>query len=439
MSVFHILQPGGAASSFGPSRICTDPYSQVICVLSYYGSKMISSIGGAVVSIRKWLATEQKNRSNVQPPAQRKLKIFKWKVSLRWAITSVSILVLIVTLSLFIGSQLTTSQFIPGPTDDGYNNPLKALSWSPNGKQIAVATFDGIYLWDISAKHRILIYPSSDSGIDTVTWSPNGDLIAFGGSSTPIQIWNVTTGKLNSLTSVPHSGLNVVTWAPNGKYIAFAGDNDKVEVYSFTTKKVIFENTNPAPVTALSWSSDSKRIACGDFEGTIHIIDITSGEDILRPFLAYNNPVLSLQWSPSDSLLASVGDKDAHVQIWDPTKNYPENQVSSINNPGGWWVNGIAWSPYDNEIASVDYGGTLRIWNALNSDNVVTFTDNSECARTNVVLSAITWSSDGNSLAFGHEVNNSGDCMVSSLKVVILCKSWCFMPLTLNTLFGVEP
>src|SRR5258708_5994816 len=89
-------------------------------------------IGQVVVPIKKWLnkVIKQNNSSNLQlphsykPPAQRKLKILKWKVSPRWAIISVTILILILAFSLFIRSQLYP-QILFGSSDTGYNSQVK--------------------------------------------------------------------------------------------------------------------------------------------------------------------------------------------------------------------------------------------------------------------------------------------------------------------------
>ncbi|MBV9020153.1 MAG: hypothetical protein JOZ71_05510 [Ktedonobacteraceae bacterium] len=69
------------------------------------------------------------------------------------------------------------------------------MAWSPNGKLIASAGYDGIVqLWD--ATHGNIVYTyrgHSPAQVGTMAWSPNGQFIASGGSDETVRVWKAPT------------------------------------------------------------------------------------------------------------------------------------------------------------------------------------------------------------------------------------------------------
>jgi WD40 repeat protein len=129
------------------------------------------------------------------------------------------------------------------------------------------------------------------------------------------------------------------------------------------------------PITALAWSRDGNLIASGGIDGKIHVWNILTGKKIFNPS-NYGGKVTSLAWSPiSSTLLASSSSdpSDSQVHIWDITKGDTENPMTYREQTGG--VNGIAWSPDGKEIASVDNGGTIRIWDAVTDYDLSVYLD----------------------------------------------------------------
>ncbi len=103
------------------------------------------------------------------------------------------------------------------------------MSWSPDGKKIALATKSGakdaIIIIDTKTGNQEKIELNLD-GIFSVDWSPKGDWLTFVGNTpkqSDIYIYEFDTKTLINLTNDIFSDAEP-TWAPDGKHLYFSSD-----------------------------------------------------------------------------------------------------------------------------------------------------------------------------------------------------------------------
>ncbi|MDR3668652.1 MAG: peptidase MA family metallohydrolase [Ignavibacteriaceae bacterium] len=103
------------------------------------------------------------------------------------------------------------------------------LSWSPDGKKIALSAksggYDVIYIIDVDTEDRITI-PLELDAIKSVTWSPDGKNLAFVGHNaiqSDIYLWNLDSKVLTNLTNDIFTD-NDPAWAPDSKLLYFSSD-----------------------------------------------------------------------------------------------------------------------------------------------------------------------------------------------------------------------
>jgi WD40 repeat protein len=54
-----------------------------------------------------------------------------------------------------------------------------ALSWSPDGKEVAILKKDGVVVWDIKSNQVIATFTGKAGKIDDIAWSPDNSYIAL--------------------------------------------------------------------------------------------------------------------------------------------------------------------------------------------------------------------------------------------------------------------
>ena len=131
----------------------------------------------------------------------------------------------------------------------GFGTIARSVDWSPSGKHLAVGrntiesggvtvseiqvySFDGSFL-------AALDYKTHGNTVTSVSWSPNGKYLAIGGNtaddSKEIRIYSFNGSFLTLLNSKEHGTIVYsVDWSPSGKYLAIGGETSggkEIQVY----------------------------------------------------------------------------------------------------------------------------------------------------------------------------------------------------------------
>ena len=103
------------------------------------------------------------------------------------------------------------------------------LSWSPDGKKIALSAksdgYDVVYIIDVDSENKETL-PIRLDGIKSLSWSPDGKYIAFIGHNaveSDVYVYNLQTKKTVNLTNDVFTD-NSPSWSPDSKKIYFSSD-----------------------------------------------------------------------------------------------------------------------------------------------------------------------------------------------------------------------
>ena len=334
-----------------------------------------------------------------------------------------------------LASQLITTENTPlsTPLTTHSNNPVESVAFSPDRRTLASVNINGtVRLWDVSnLQHpRPLGQLVADGGIGSLAFSPDGRTLAGGGSPNTdgegaIWLWDVSTpahprplGQPLSPNGKPlsrddGSDAESVAFSPNGRILASGGS-----VYKDTGSNIeINENTiqlwdvsspeHPRPLgqriingssyfDSLAFSPDSHTLASsetiGTADSTVQLWNVsnTAHPQPLRHSLASGNGhgFDSVAFSQS-GILAAGGNRGA-IRLWgvaDPAHPRPLGQL--ISSSSGQPVDLVAFSPDGHTLAD-DSNGTIQLWNVANP------------AEPQLISQPLSGSSNGgvNSLAF---------------------------------------
>src|SRR6266700_1772667 len=136
-------------------------------------------------------------------------------------------------------------------------------AWSPDGKQIASASFDHtVQVWNSSTGEQALTYRGHNNRVWALAWSPDGKHIASGSEDRTVQVWDERTGRTIVIYRGHTRGVQAVAWSPDGRYLASGSWDTTVQVWKVTTGHRILTYRGHADIVgAVAWSPDGKRIA----------------------------------------------------------------------------------------------------------------------------------------------------------------------------------
>jgi WD40 repeat protein len=114
---------------------------------------------------------------------------------------------------------------------------VQSVSFSPNGKQLASASWDQtIRLWNLSnlgALPQVLSTPSDRlAGISSVAFSPDGTRLASGTWDQEVQIWDLLQPKAKPIVLMGHHGyVHSVAFSPDGGLLASGSEDESVRLW----------------------------------------------------------------------------------------------------------------------------------------------------------------------------------------------------------------
>lgn len=126
--------------------------------------------------------------------------------------------------------RIANSRIEPIPTFQGLNSAdepreTRVVTFSPCGRILASLSADTIQLWDVdtmtgSLRLKHTLDGHSDYPWSTLSFSPNGQLLATSSIDKTLKIWNTTTGSLETTFECRPKKVFVWGFSPNGRFIA---------------------------------------------------------------------------------------------------------------------------------------------------------------------------------------------------------------------------
>lgn len=203
-----------------------------------------------------------------------------------------------------------------------------------------------------------------------ITFSPDGKQIASGSEDGIIKLWDTVTGSLQQTLSGHSKEITAMAFLPDGKLIMSGAHEGSVMLWDTTTgdRQDWFhlqppEERGSSPY-ALAFSADCRQIAAAGYSHDnelIMLFDAATG-DLQKILTGHSNTILALAFSPDDMQLISSY-WDGIIKLWDTTTGDLQRTLVGHTNS----VSTMAFSPDGKQIVSACYK-TINLWNAATGD-----------------------------------------------------------------------
>lgn len=292
-------------------------------------------------------------------------------------------------------------------------NGVDSVAFSPDGELLAAGSTEcpnaespcdraAVYLIDTKTHQPIgSLLKEHDGWVWNVAFSPDGKTLAAA-TSDEIILWNpITRQSIGTLSKSKEDyySFDVLAFSPNGRMLASSGPSNGIIIWDVTTRQAIRTLTGPdGPVRSLAFSPDGTLLASGDEYNSVFVWDTRtwSSNNSFHP-LTGRNAIMSVAFSPDGSVLA-VGGEDNTLSLWD----YGEGrQIGQPLNGPTSEVDSLAFSPDGTMLASGGSENTLILWDMTGGFPI----GQAITKQNDPVVMAVAFSPDGKTLALGTWLN----------------------------------
>jgi len=253
------------------------------------------------------------------------------------------------------------------------SDKITSLGFSPDGATLAAvggtpATFGEVEFWDVAArklKHSVTLTNDTLFGF---SFSPNGKQIAFGATDNSIYLFDVAAGtQVRKITD--HDGWVFGTvFSQDGSQIVSVSRDRAVKLTN-ATEGIFIENVNQlrGELSAIARRPNQDVVLVGGEDGVpslymIHrprslVIGDTS--TLVRDFEKQDGPVFTVAFDPKGQEIA-VGGGSGEIRLYNTDTG---DRLASLKGfEGGAYS--VVFSPSGEQLAAAGFDGKVRIYDA---------------------------------------------------------------------------
>jgi len=158
------------------------------------------------------------------------------------------------------------------------------LDFAANRELLVTSNFDGrVRFWEaVTGQPQMQL--SGSTGYAPLAIDPKGDVLAVAvlgreGNGTDVQVWNVTSQRLQSSFVAHDRRIKSVALHPSGRLVATASDDATARLWSCRTgKELLTLRGHQQPVLSVVFSPDGRYLATASQDGTVRLWDCRFAE-----------------------------------------------------------------------------------------------------------------------------------------------------------------
>ncbi len=262
-------------------------------------------------------------------------------------------------------------------------NAALGLAFSPDGKTLALGTWQGIVkVLDLSTSNDLPAPAPHNDWVCSVAFSPDGRLLVSAGGSEfkperssgkttgQVKLWDVIAAKeLGELTGHTNMVFSAV-FSPDGKTVATGSADQTVRLWDVATRKqrAVLEGHTDA-VWSVAFSADGNTVASASADRTVRLWDAATGKK-RSSLRGHEDEVRAVVSSPDGKTLAT-GSADWTARLWDLVtqkeravlkghRGGVQRRATLRGHRSG--ISAVAFSLDDRTLAGAGMDDAVRLW-----------------------------------------------------------------------------
>ena len=242
---------------------------------------------------------------------------------------------------------------------EGHGFGTMSIAWHPEEDMLATAGQDGkAKLWSTESGNLLMELECGASWVEHVSWSTDStkDRILATSAGKKIKFWSAN-GNLIGEASAQQTTISDIQWNPEENILAsISYGGIKLWSPDISNELRIFDWQGSA--LKIHWSPDTRFIATGDQDSTVHFWFVETGQDLQMS--GYPTKIRELSWDKSSRYLATGG--GSQIVIWDCSGKGPEGRRPIMLDEHKDFLVDIAFQHHGDLLASAGLDGLLVIW-----------------------------------------------------------------------------
>ncbi|MDH6087721.1 nSTAND1 domain-containing NTPase [Umezakia ovalisporum] len=234
-----------------------------------------------------------------------------------------------------------------------HNSWVTSVTFAPDGKILAAGYADNsILIWGSNGSLLATLTEHQDS-VNSVSFSPDGKTIASASADNTIKIWSRDGKLLKTITGHLH-GVNTVSFSPDGQFLVSGSHDNTAKLWNSDGKLLANFIGHNRSINEVSFSPDGDTIASASDDGTVKLWSLDGR--LLSTLPGSTREVLDVSFSPDGQTIASAS-ADHSIKLWSRDGNLL--RIIEGHNGGVWKVR---FSADGKMIASASADKTIKLW-----------------------------------------------------------------------------
>jgi len=249
--------------------------------------------------------------------------------------------------------------------------------------RIAAGGKDGkVRVWDPSGARPVQRIDAGPGKVLRLAWSADGERLVSVSQNTDssgwgtLRAWNVSKGAAAWTAADPVPTAGGMAFSPDGSRVAASTWDGAIRILDGANGRELrtlppppeLAGIDAMPISVLAFYPDAKRLAliiARTGPDTLRVYDLTTGDRVLS---AGKDSFVSALTVSSDGRRLAAGTSDGTLQVFDASDGRSLATMPGYNGV----VRGAVFSPDGGRVATFDYLGTIRIWDADTGEEALT-------------------------------------------------------------------
>ncbi len=238
--------------------------------------------------------------------------------------------------------------------------PALAIALAPDGKRLALARGNMIFVHDLADKNkRITTLKGHRDVVQSLAWSPNGQWLASGGYRS-VRLWDANWKPARELSGI-EGRVTAMVFSPDNQSV-YTADDGHVRQWSVADGNLTRHwQAHKRTVYGLALSRDGEQIATGSADETAKVWALKD-QSAIATLEGHHGAVYAVAFK-SDGQQLATGSADHELLVWDLKTKQKLTEIRS--HKGG--VTGLRWTPDDTMLVTSCEDGTARVFTEIKS------------------------------------------------------------------------